>query len=306
MGIFMLSSLLPAVVAADNRVEIRTSDGIASIVEALRSPDFDIRRSAAGTLINLSVNGWYAEKERKRYTRQTQRGHAFGHGELTSASFCFVSHCFALLALFFCHTERSVARNKVEIRSCGGIPLLLHSLELEDEETKRYAIRTLSNLMINGESRTFHALVALKRGRYFFPSLSYRLQNSRLLEMYHNADENKAELLRHKGIPTIVSCLRSSDVVTVRFATKTLSAFCAHDTFCEEIMRVSALPSILQGVNSQDVETVKESLASIPPLLRFEETVKTIIKMNYVNRIVRCVDSLSCDLIFQNCTRVAS
>lgn len=141
------------------------------------------------------------------------------------------------------------ARNKVEIRSCGGIPLLLHSLELEDEETKRYAIRTLSNLMIN--------------------------------------DENKAELLRHKGIPTIVSCLRSSDVVTVRFATKTLSAFCAHDTFCEEIMRVSALPSILQGVNSQDVETVKESLASIPPLLRFEETVKTIIKMNYVNRIVR-------------------
>lgn len=85
----------------------------------------------------------------------------------------------------------------------------------------------------------------------------------------------------------MLTAMSSNDAVTVRFAAKSLTYFCLHDTYSEEVMRLNGLPVILQGVTSRDTETVRESLTCVSHLLRYEETVQLIKKMNYVTRIVR-------------------
>ncbi len=96
-------------------MEIRLLDGIKAITDCLTSTDMETKRSAVGALINLSVNG-------------SQRS--------------------TIIKL----TILKLAKNKVEIRNEGGLSLLVQCLLSTDTETRRYSLRAIYNLAINGKT----------------------------------------------------------------------------------------------------------------------------------------------------------
>jgi hypothetical protein len=108
--------------AAENRVAIRELGGIPLVIECLKSTDADTTRSAAGALINLSVNGTPG------YSR--------------SVFDAVRAHCGVCV--------RHAAKNKAEIRQHGGLAALLDVLEAPDIDTRRYAIRTICNMALAG------------------------------------------------------------------------------------------------------------------------------------------------------------
>eukprot|EP01028_Stygiella_incarcerata_P002364 TRINITY_DN1443_c0_g1_i1.p1 TRINITY_DN1443_c0_g1~~TRINITY_DN1443_c0_g1_i1.p1 ORF type:complete len:4732 (-),score=1609.03 TRINITY_DN1443_c0_g1_i1:184-14379(-) len=141
------------------------------------------------------------------------------------------------------------AKNKDAIRSAGGLPLLVRLLNTtQDNETKKYLVRTIANLAIS--------------------------------------DTNKRELQELAAVPALARYLFTSDPVTVRFGMRCLSLFAQNDDAARDIIDGN-FGAILAPIDMDDGGVVREIINALNVLSRYDRMLQMLVDAKVVGKLTR-------------------